>query len=658
MAICQSPPATAWLSTAATAINTLCSSSPPRRFPDSATAVSDETEEAGTCADSDGAGRAPYLDTMRNDMLRPEDPIVTRDYDLKSNLPPNNNKNHPIILALTLIFSTFYVAGIITKVGIYPIYPLDDTYIAMAIARTFADSGVWGISSFDPGAASSSPIYVFILVFLYLLIGPSPWFEWSPLIVNAVAMIGCFVAWNWILSEVSALTKALSAVMRFIMLAVLAAATPLWVVTVIGMEHTIQCLIDVVLIFYGSRAVSATNRAPWAEAALLFMATFVAVGLRYEGALIATPLSIVALLNKKLLHAAAFGLGTIGPIYLFGLIWHGNDGWLLPTSILMKLVLHNKGHVVQYLPAAITLGGVMAVNAGLMGWRLQARLRTNCPSSIFKALIQDWVFVFTGTTIAAAGVQLLLGAVGWLYRYEAAILSVNCVSIVILVALDHQPRTQALILAGLALVVAWRSIDAVLMVVEAPSDRRWEHVAPAEFVGRFYPSSAVVASDVGAMAWYAPSSRVLDLAGLANNDIARMRMASGGLEWPAVDRWARQAGAPLAVIQVCWPPVADVLPDTWRLVALWFGPQNIVFGDNMVGFFATSEADVATLKQNMQWFQPPEGVNVFYLSYLPEAFQVELIRVLREKRCQAVPGFVASLQDRLKSERMAPQAQP
>ena len=39
------------------------------------------------------------------------------------------------------------------------LYPLDDSYIHLALARTLATSGVWGIDAQHPAAASSSPLW-------------------------------------------------------------------------------------------------------------------------------------------------------------------------------------------------------------------------------------------------------------------------------------------------------------------------------------------------------------------------------------------------------------------------------------------------------------------------------------------------------------------
>ncbi|WP_145621752.1 hypothetical protein [Nitrospirillum viridazoti] len=527
----------------------------------------------------------------------------------------------------------------------------------MATARTFRESGTWGITSLDPAAASSSPFYVLILAALHLLFGGVQAFEWMPLLINGLAMAGCLLVWDRILTDVAAATPAgtLSPGRRFAMLMVLAAATPLFVLTLIGMEHTIQCLVDILLVYYGGKAVATQDKASWQDALLLFIAAYIVVGTRYESVLVVAPLAGAALVNGKFRYTGALVLGTLLPIVSFGLVWRGDGGWLVPNSILMKLILHDQHgeHVIQHLQGSLSLAGVMAVNVALSGLRLRPRWRALNLSgpwgvarlrSTLELVTRDWVAVFAATALAAGAVQLLTGAAGWLYRYEAAVLCLNAVSIMIQLILDHRPKVQTLVLAGLLAILAYRTIDASYLVAAAPADRRWEHVEPARFVSRFYPNQAIVVNDIGAMAWYAPSTRVLDLAGLANNDIARLRLSPTGLEWPAVADWARQGGAPLAILQICWNPIAEVIPDTWRLVALWTGPDNVLFGDRAIGVFATSQGAVATLKRSLTQYPRPDSVRLMYFDDLPEQAQARFMQALRVRHCQVVPSLNEEIQ--------------
>lgn len=77
-------------------------------------------------------------------------------------------------------------------------YPLDDTYIHMAIGHTLANHGVWGAVPHAPASASSSPLWTMMLALVYAT-PVSQWAElklYTPLALNLLwqaALIWLFV---------------------------------------------------------------------------------------------------------------------------------------------------------------------------------------------------------------------------------------------------------------------------------------------------------------------------------------------------------------------------------------------------------------------------------------------------------------------------------
>ncbi len=71
-------------------------------------------------------------------------------------------------------------------------YPLDDTYITMAMARNLAFHGVWGITRSAFAPSSSCPGFLLILAAVYRLTGPT---VWAPLILSlAFGLLAIFAA--------------------------------------------------------------------------------------------------------------------------------------------------------------------------------------------------------------------------------------------------------------------------------------------------------------------------------------------------------------------------------------------------------------------------------------------------------------------------------
>src|SRR5882762_8810665 len=66
------------------------------------------------------------------------------------------------------------------------VYPLDDSYIHMAMAKTLVRHGSWGLSpgQFEP--ASSSPLWTLLLAGLYRLGGVH---AWGPVALAAISSV-------------------------------------------------------------------------------------------------------------------------------------------------------------------------------------------------------------------------------------------------------------------------------------------------------------------------------------------------------------------------------------------------------------------------------------------------------------------------------------
>src|ERR1700722_8964046 len=93
-------------------------------------------------------------------------------------------------LVLPIAFISFFLPILLIEyrvahaTGGFFMYPLDDTFIHMVVAKSLALYGNWGISAGEFQSASSSVLYTLLLAGLFKVVGVH---VYIPFLINAVA---------------------------------------------------------------------------------------------------------------------------------------------------------------------------------------------------------------------------------------------------------------------------------------------------------------------------------------------------------------------------------------------------------------------------------------------------------------------------------------
>ena len=480
-------------------------------------------------------------------------------------------------------------------------YPLDDTYIHLSVARTLAEHGVWGLQASDPAAASSSPWFTVQLA-AWAWAWPSA-LEWAPWALNAIALVATVFLWERWLAP-----NGLRGRLTF----ALALAVPLPAIAAIGMEHVQHVLAVTALVWVGATVVTDTS---WRAVGVARLATLAAlacwaVGVRYESLAVVAVLTGLLAWRGRWGAALAVSLAAALTVAAFGAWWVSQGGTWWPNALLIKSNLDVDASFAQRLALRLlnnlsSLSGAMVLIGALAAAAvLHPEVRRHAGPSR-----TDPLWALAVVAVAASAGQLAFGRVGWLYRYEAWLIALQALCVAMAVSRWPRPSGAAVGLAGLMAFALVRSVSVSDMVLEAPDDRRQEHLAPAQFVQRFYPTATVLANDVGLLAWLNPGARVIDLYGLAHNGVAQDRLRNG-FGPDQAEQLAKQTGAALAIVQPCWLPIAHAVPDAWRLAEVWKVPRNRVFGDRLVAFFATNDQNLTDAKVHLYTFPVPKTIQV------------------------------------------------
>ena len=487
------------------------------------------------------------------------------------------------------------------------VYPLDDTYIHMAIAKNFATRGVWGVSGDAFSSSTSSPLYTALLAAGDVAFGVR---DLLPLVVNLLfgtVLIGALFR---------RLRREVSPRMVLPLLLFITAALSLPGLTLLGMEHVLHTLLTILFVHLAATALADTQRGLRQARALLLAAALLPIT-RYEGLLAVALVVAFLLLQRRFTLAVGVALAGLTPVAAYGLLALSHGWLLIPNSVLLKGSVPDFSSVRA---VAMALGGravlqllknpslLILLIAGLVA--CVSIGRSAAPKEPGRAWWE--VVIFLGLML----LHLQTARVGWLFRYDAYLvglgLLVSLPTLLRMLALTRDAipaRTRRLRLGipllgllPLAVPFAQRAVRAVDYTRQASYDRYLEHILPARFLAEYRPDATIAVNDIGAIAYYT-RCRVLDVYGLGSMEPLRFRRSDSGYTRDQVREWARQSGATLAVLQIQWAEIARRIPEGWVEVAVWELPRNVVFGDTRIGWFALKPELAPSLARDLTAFQ-------------------------------------------------------
>lgn len=542
---------------------------------------------------------------------------------LVANIHFIDRRKQYLILAIALIATFLSLLFLQNRVlqtthGIF-MYPLDDPFIHLELAKNLAQQRTWGINPNEFSSASSSILYTLLLALFIKLFSAH---VLLPFVMNAIAgVVLIVVLQHWLTRQ------NISAAGQIIILLCVVFFTPLPIVIMSGMEHTFQCLFVFLFITSATewmerleKGKEIRNGVPWKVLAYGALVT----AIRFEGLFLIAVLCLLLLFRKRV--AAAFILGAVSvlPVVLFGIISLLKGSYFLPNSVIVK----SEGASLSLTGIFYFLGNILVekltfAKAGITAIATQ-RLLLLLPAAylIFHTIIRQrpaYRF-FLVTVFAVTVLHLSLAATGWFYRYEAYL--VLC-SVMILGTLAFKGGkdffhgrlndVKVLVFALLFLLLfplVLRSAAAFSKASQACINIYEQQYQMGQFAKRFYNNAVVAANDIGAVSYYTQSP-VLDLWGLGNFQVAKSKKEH---RWTPgfLDSLARQKGATIAIVYDSW--FDPQLLHRWQKVATWKIPNNVICGDDTVSFYAVDASAAGMLLNNLKAYQPtlPQDVERHY----------------------------------------------
>lgn len=484
------------------------------------------------------------------------------------------------------------------------VYPLDDAYVHMAMAKHASQQGVWGVTAERFASASSSPLWTGMLAVAYAVSGVR---DLTPLLLNLVAGTAVVVSLHRVF-----MLAGLGPGLALAMLLVTLVAGTLPTLTLLGMEHTLHILVTLWFVVLGARLMAQREVTP-ADVVPVAVLAGVLTLTRYEGLFAVAAVAGALLLARHWRTASAVGLAGLATVLAYGLWSQSQGGFLLPNSVLLKGVapatsLESVVKTAVFwraLTGLATYTHLAFLVAAVLGLFVASR-----PSSERTREHGAVAFAF----VACVLLHLQFARVGWFYRYEAYLIVLGLVTVAMLGA-AMVPRwrqdlraapVQLAAAVTLAAVVAfpllWRGVTAFRQTPAAVSNIFEQPYQAGTFLREYYPGRRVAVNDVGAVGYLADVA-LLDVWGLASIETAMLKR-QGAFTTDALEAMARRDGVEVAVVYPTWLNEYGGVPPSWERVGEWAVADNVVLGENQAVFYAVAPGARERLVASLAAYAP------------------------------------------------------
>lgn len=507
------------------------------------------------------------------------------------------------LITLVLLFASYRAAEH------HFIYPLDDTYIGMAIAKNLALHGVWGVSRYSFSSSDSSVLFPLLLAGTDRLVGVN---QYEPLVLS----------WLFGLASIFVAARMLAGFLdrkgQTVILFLLVLLTPLFALAVLGMEHSLHLLLTLLFLQYFLEPASVPPRPErlWQIGAI----TTLMVATRYEGLFFVLPACCILLLQRRWKPALVIALAAGIPVCAYAGYSIAHGGYWLPNSVALKGIQVDHASMFSAVSDAL---GVVAQNYRDGGIQLILLLAGIALAAI--SLHKSSRHAVPLVLVLVAGC-LHLGAarIGVLYRYEGYLVGAGLVAMACafptLMRIGYRPTfllAWFLFLAsgGILLMSSIASAHLLPMCSRNIYAQQWQM---ARFVHSYFPQETVAANDIGAIDYFS-DIHCYDLIGLANADIFLARRSGRyTTEFLRTDVAAHHVQ--IAMLYDSWfaTPAPGLmggpqLPAGWVRIARWDMQTGAVMGDRTVSFYAVDPSQAPALRKALLQFDPTLPDNVIVL---------------------------------------------
>lgn len=517
-------------------------------------------------------------------------------------------------------------------------YSVDDTYIILAMAKNFANHGIWGISPFEIASASSTILYTLSISVIYKITGT---LEFLPLILN-ISFTLIFLGMSYWILRSSKVPNILNVIALILILFV----TPLITLIFIGMEHILHIITSLLVLYLGSRVICEDTLKKY-ELVSFYIAGVILPLVRYEGFFLILPIFLLILARRKFKTGIIFLISCIIPIGIFGVVSLAYGQLFLPNSVYVKsgissfsipVLLEKLGILFPKLYFVLPILLIFIIMGILFLLALYHK----------KRLFWNSGAIFLLLALTTALFHVWVGQIGMFFRYDAYLHPLVILGIFInLPELfpslkssserkpdDKSPDKKVTNTGGKIRLNAYRKsggkdvnnrtrisrytiyfaffvflfllaipgispivrVNSVLYTPLATHNIYEQQYQMGLFISEYYQNETIFLNDIGAPTFLA-DIHLIDRNGLGTTEVARnyvVRNSSFNLY-----EYARARGAKIAIIYDSDPGTVD--PE-WIFTGRWTIRNNVICYRDSVGIYAIYPEEQERLILNLKQF--------------------------------------------------------
>ena len=496
-----------------------------------------------------------------------------------------------LIILLQGVLIAYHIYAVAGFAGRF-IYPLDDAYIHLSMAKNFAEFHVWGITQYEFSSTTSSPLFTFLIAVLIKVFGN---WEYIPLVANTIA--GLLLIW---ISHNE--LKKFSTATYVIFLVAIVLLMPLHLMVMTGMEHVFHTLLMVLVLLGFKKYIENETPRDFSNLALL---SILATGFRYESLFFIFFICVYLFFVKKAyFQSVALGLFAMTPVLIYGWISVDQESFFLTNYLILK---GNKNDgIVGFLTrvAGNAYRGISVLILILI-LIIQIFIKSKNPKTLSEKISKNAfpMVVFCGFTV-----HLLFANFGWLIRYEAYLVVVILLAIAPFADDLFQKKMQNQILkfAMLVLLFITFSLWFVPMLKNqqtASKNIYDQQIQLSDFIHKYYRNAKVVANDIGAITYY-NNIHLLDTYGLGSIEVAKLRKEDHGKFTDNkklqsyIYNTAKWQGYDVALVFDEWVR----MPDYFTKVGTLTIQNNYMSGGTTVSFYSVKKKNKKKLRNQLTAF--------------------------------------------------------